>query len=138
MEAFVEAKAEDVGERGAGGGALWETARGAGDVVGGAVEGEGGGVGAGADEREERGERFGVAEGLKEAFDAWVGDGGEKILEVGVDDDVGLRVWCGVGEDGASGAEAVGGVVEGDAVEDVEEDPVLSALEARHGGGDGA
>ena len=159
-EAFVEEDGSDVvgevvGETGAGEGEIVGVAgvlemQGVGEAGEAAIEFEGDGVGEGrggggalgegaavaAQAGESIGHRFGVVGGTEEGGDAGFGDRREEVGEVEAEDGGLGDVGGDEGEDGAAGAEAVGGGMEGEMVENAREELALDGFEAGLGGGE--
>ena len=113
-------------------GELREPAGAVGDVEGLAVELDLVDLGLAGEQGEDRRGGLAVAEAPEGAADPLVREGREEVLEVEVEHDVGPHVGARVAHDRALLAEAVRGVVQGDLVEEVVEDPALGVLEARH------
>nr|WP_255474543.1 hypothetical protein [Micromonospora sp. AMSO31t] len=75
------------------------------------------------------GDGFGVSGGAEQSVDPGGGDVGEEAERVDPDDDRLCGVSGGEGVCGAAGYEAVGGEVDGDAAEDLGEEPALQGAE---------
>ena len=144
-QAPVEPEGREVGQGGRGGGALGQMGRGqpAGQAILGVDLRAVGRTGKGPPRRrrddvrgqpgERVGDRLGISRGAEDAVDPAGGDRREEVLEIHAHDDVLTDVCARVRLHRPATREAVGGVMGGDPVEYLVQDPALDLLQAALG-----
>src|SRR5262249_41489013 len=125
IKATVEPARDLVGEGWTGAGALRQTARPDGDKAALAADPLLAARTGGAEQAEDGRHRGRVAEALEDAADAAKADAREEPGQVHVDDDGLAGVWRRIGDGAAARMEAVTGVLDGELVEDVLQNPAL-------------
>ncbi len=134
LDASVKSIAENVCQGRAGGSPLWQVAIRRCDVVGFTIELNLFRFRFAADQSKDGCNLLGVTKRTEEPLDTLVADGRKKIFEVEVDDEFSSYVGCRVADDGSLDNEAVSGGMDGNDVENVLENPMLSRFQSWHGG----